>query len=61
MTVFFTDYGNRETISFADIRELPDQTWVSSFVLFRVSADLLLGGFQFGLLPSYFSHEKYSC
>jgi len=29
VTVFFTDYGNRERVSFADIRELPDQTWVS--------------------------------
>lgn len=29
VTVFFSDYGNRERVSFADIRELPDQTWVS--------------------------------
>jgi len=30
--VFFTDYGNRETVSFADIRELPKQTWVCDVI-----------------------------
>ena len=42
VTVFYTDYGNRESVSFADIRELPDPTWVSDLALLHVIWDFVV-------------------